>query len=206
MKKNRGIGRQQKDFLQTHWQHRLSHGGELRRKRLGRGFRPLSCRDPLHLVFKIDRTVFRPKGLRCPQCFHLIHKIVKRYSLRFWVKIEQISIQGDHIHLLVRAPRRAKYQDFFRVVAGQIAQRFEKEGLIRVNVTDTPDQIIRKGTGLWKHRPFSRVVRGWRAYKIVRDYIQLNEREALGEIPYRKSRLRGLTQRDWGILWSSATS
>lgn len=58
------------------------------------------------------------------------------------------------------------------------------------------------GTGLWKHRPFSRVVRGWRAYRIVRDYIQLNELEARGAIPYRESRLKGMSSADWEILWS----
>ena len=55
--------------------------------------------------------------------------------------------------------------------------------------------------GLWRHRPFSRVVRGWRAYKIVRNYIQLNEKEALGHIPYRKERLKGLSTSEWQTLW-----
>jgi len=55
---------------------------------------------------------------------------------------------------------------------------------------------------LWRHRPFTRVVKGWRAYNIVRDYIQLNEKEALGDIPYRAERLRGLSSSDREILWS----
>jgi hypothetical protein len=97
------------------------------------------------------------------------------------------------------------------VVAGQIAQRLELEELLvgqgpgpRQRVTDTPGspRKLRKGTGLWKYRPFSRVVRGWRAYKIVRDYIQLNEQEARGKIPFRKSRLRGLSSGEWRILWT----
>ena len=174
MQQRRGIGHQQQSFFKTLWQHRLSHGGLLRQKRAGRGQRPLSCWEPLHLVFKIDRLRLRPRGLRTPLCFSLIHKIIKKYSLGFRVKIEQISIQGDHLHLLVRAQRRSKYQDFFRVVAGPIAQRFEKEGLIHKKATGTP-QIIKPGTGLWKYRPFTRVVRGWRAYRIVRDYIRMNE-------------------------------
>jgi putative transposase len=44
-------------------------------------------------------------------------------------------------------------------------------------------------------------VRGFKAYKIVRDYIQLNEQEALKKMPYRKERLRGLSMRDWEVLW-----
>jgi hypothetical protein len=55
---------------------------------------------------------------------------------------------------------------------------------------------------LWKYRPFTRVVRGYKAYNIVRDYIQLNEKEATGEIRYSKQRLRGLREEDLSRLWS----
>jgi len=44
------------------------------------------------------------------------------------------------------------------------------------------------------------VIKGYRAYKTVRSYIQLNECEARGEIPYRKSRLRGLSSVEWEVL------
>jgi hypothetical protein len=94
-------------------------------------------------------------------------------------------------------------------VAGQIAQRFAKEGLLLVQnfseVTGTPNKSkiqLQKLVSLWKHRPFTRVIKGWRAYKIVSDYIQLNEKEARGEIRYQKQRLRGLSSADWDILWS----
>jgi hypothetical protein len=63
-------------------------------------------------------------------------------------------------------------------------------------VTDT------QKVSLWLQRPFSRVIRGWRSYKIVSDYIQLNEEEILNEIKYRKSRLSGLTENDWIKLWN----
>ncbi len=189
---------QQNFFGKTHWQHRFSYGGTLRQCRTGRGARPLSCREPLHLVLKARKEKIRP-GFRTYKRFALIHFILRKYAAHFFVKIEQVSIQGDHIHLLIRTTRRSNFQNFFRVFAGQIAQRFEKEGLLTItkplfaaNVTGTPKVTVSQRTtgsressrapclnGLWLHRPFSRVVRGWRAYKIVRDYIQLNEKEAL---------------------------
>jgi putative transposase len=200
---------QQTSFFKTNWKHHLCHGGSLRKKRAGRGQRPLSTREPLHVVFKVNRAVLRHKTLRSPMGHALIHNIVDKYGKKFFVKIEQISVQGDHCHLLVRAKRRSKFHDFFRVVAGQIAQRLQLEGLLNPKVTDAPADLragpsraVSKGTGLWKYRPFSRVVRGWRCYKIVRDYIQLNELEALGKIPYRQSRLRGMSSSDWDILWN----
>jgi putative transposase len=221
-----GIGHRQKQqsLFKTNWSHRFSHGGVLRKKKLGRGQRPLSCKEPLHLVLKVDRMRLRSRSLRSSQGFSLILQIIKKYSLRFQVKIEQLSVQGDHIHILLRAPRRSRYHFFFRVVAGQIAQRFEREGLLigglkgaEKQMTDTPPKtqgsqkntggrsqqapIHGSGTGLWKYRPFTRVVRGWRAYRIVRDYIQLNEKEVSRNIPYQKARLRGLSNQDWQRLW-----
>ena len=174
----------------------LSHGGELRKKKNGRGQRPLSSKEPLHVVFKVVPFQLRLKSLRAPRSFKLILEIVEKYARHFTVKIEQRSVQKDHIHLLIRTSRRKHYHHFFRVIAGQIAQRFEKAGLLSdaQQVTDTPK--------LWKYRPFSRVVKGWKSYKIVRNYIQLNEKEALGEIKYQKNRLRGLSTSDWQILWA----
>jgi REP element-mobilizing transposase RayT len=259
---------QQLGFEKVNWQHRFSHGGTLRRRRAGRGSRPLSTKESLHLVFKVNRERLKYGGLRHGVTYTLVQQIVRRWAKYFFVKVEQVSVQGDHIHLLIRAPGRAKYLNFFRVVSGQIAQRLEQEGLLAVpptgskerdsdgskvedslpagsktkassrtiasssrkaagtieaakstksrspetrgaSVTDTPtapragDKLGKlTGTGLWKHRPFSRVVRGYKAYTIIRDYIQLNEQEALDNIPYRKSRLRGLSAGEWELLWA----
>ncbi|MFN7904063.1 MAG: hypothetical protein ACK5P5_02665, partial [Pseudobdellovibrionaceae bacterium] len=126
---------------------------------------------------------------------------------------DQLTIQHDHIHVIVRSPRRFYFQSFFKVIAGQISQVFQKQGLLKSNdeLTKSNDELLKadrrmtatpKGTGLWKYRPFSRVIRGWKAYGIVRDYLQLNELEALGHIPYRKLRLKGLSFSEWSILWA----
>jgi REP element-mobilizing transposase RayT len=149
---------------------------------------------------------------------------MQKYSQKFFIKIEQVSIQSDHIHCLIRTSRRSNFHYFFRVVAGQIAQQFENLELLnspaptwskslptvmpktllkmkkeedQSSVTDTPRAELR----LWKYRPFSRVVRGYKAYLIVRDYIQLNEKEATKVIRYSKSRLKGLSLGDWELLW-----
>jgi len=191
---------QQIPFQKNHWKHRYSHGGSLRNQRAGRKFRPLSSREPVHLVLKANKERVR-SGFRTYRRFFLIQGILQKYSNRFFIKIEQVSVQADHIHLLIRTSRRSNYQSFFRVFAGQIAQRLEQEQLLTV-VTDTPQAPLKVAKKLWKHRPFTRVIRGWRAYRIVRDYIQLNEQEALGRIVYRKQRLKGLSSQEWEILWA----
>ncbi len=129
-----GIG-QQTNFFKIKSQQRYSYGGVLRNKKLGRGQRPLSTRDPIHVVFKINKVLY-------PQ-----------------------------------------------LQAG----------------TYTPtatNRKLKRRKSLWRYRPFSRVVKGYRAYVIVRDYIQLNEQEILGKISYQKNRLRGLSSSDWTILWT----
>lgn len=164
------------------------HGGALRNLRTGRGARPLSTKSAVHLVFKADKSKLR-KGLRSPVVFQICHRTIKKFSKRFFIKIEQLAICGDHIHVLIRLTKRSLGQHFFRVVAGQIAQELGKIGNI---VTGT--------TGLWKHRPFTRVVFGARAFLIAKNYVRLNEKEAKGEIRYRKNRLRGLSLLEMNIL------
>ena len=186
-----GHARQSSFFKSS--QSRFQHGGELRRKRAGRGKRPLSTKDSLHVVFKMNRTVYK-RGLRHPKSFALSKRVIDRYAKRFFIKIIQLSIQGNHIHILIRAHRRSLFHHFFRVVAGQIAQG------LGPSVTDTPKER-QKREKFWEFRPFSRVVRGWTAEKTVRNYLQLNEKEARGEIPYSKSRLKGLTPEQIRELW-----
>lgn len=181
---------------------KYNHGGALRNIRAGRGARPLSTKESLNVVLKIDKKKLRSKSLRSSRPFLLTQKLIRKYSMKFYVRIDQISIQNDHIHLLIRTTRRSLFHHFFRVVSGQIAQVFLKEGLI-VKVTDTPNEptgLEKPGTGLWLYRPFSRVVKGWRAYQTAVHYIWMNELEVTNQIPYSKQRLRGLSESDWSKL------
>ncbi len=186
----------QLSFIPSNSTFQFNHGGVLRKKRRGRFFRPLSSKEPLHLVFKAHRAALRETSFRGRQSFKLCHYIIKKYSRKFFVKIEQLSIQGDHLHLLIRCSRRSQFQSFFRVVAGQMAQVFAQAGLLK-SVTDTSCT-----PKLWRYRPFTRVVRSWKALRIIRDYMQLNEQEARGKIQYNSKRLAGLSTTEWAILWS----
>lgn len=195
-----------------HSRFRLEHGGILRQKRRGRRARPISTRNPIHLVFKAERKSLR-RGFRSPLAFAIITRLVKVFAKRFFIRIHQCSINHDHLHLVIRTSRRSLHHHFLRVTAGQIAQEFQKNGLMLMKVTDTPGAGARgsRETGkrrpgdnkvkLWKHRPFTRLVKGLRGFRIVMNYVRLNEKEARGEIPYRKERLRGLSSTEWELLW-----
>lgn len=141
---------------------------------------------PLHVVFKADARMVK-SGLRTYRRYFIILRCLQKFAAHFHVKVEQFSIQYDHIHLLLRFSRRSDALNFFRVLAGQIAQNFLCRNLM--TVTDTPEKLIR----LWRERPFTRVVLGTKAYRTAQEYVRLNELEALGLIPHRKERLRGLS-------------
>ena len=187
----------QRQLIRTYAKNRFAHGGELRKTRAGRGARPLSTKSAIHLVFKANRRMQR-LGYRSPKGFAICNSVIKRYAKRFFVKIEELAICSDHVHLSVRFTKRSLGQHFLRVVAGQIAQQMEKHGL---KVTDTP-KGLRKKRSLWKHRVFSRVTRGWREAMHLMLYVRLNRKEAEGKIPYRKARLKGLSSAEWELLWS----
>ncbi len=173
-----------------------AHGGDLRKKSSGRTERPLSYRRSHHIVFKIVKNNLRYRSFRHPKNFSMVQALLKKYSAHFRVRIEQISYQHDHIHIMAKSSRRSNFHNFFRVFSGQIAQNLK--------VTDTPGGKENSGGKkivLWRTRPFTRIVKGFRHFNTLRNYIQLNEQEVTGVIPYRKSRLRGLTLHDWSVLW-----
>ncbi len=193
-------------------------GGILRNRRDGRLARPLSIKSPIHVVFKAERKNLK-RGLRSPAGFQVCSEVIKKYAYRFHIKIESQAICGDHIHMVIRLKKRSLAQNFFRVVAGQIAQKFENQGFV---VTDTPTRgqhnqsaktpqirtkslkqlLLSQKRRVWKLRPFTRIVFGWRALRTVIAYVRLNEKEAQGKIPYRKERLRGLSIAEWALIWA----
>ena len=198
----------------------LSYGGELRKTRSGRKARPLSSKDSHHIVFKLNRDNLLNKGIRHPKNFSFIQSILTRYSRKFFIKIEKISYQHGHIHIIARTSRRSNLHNFFRVFSGQIAQNLKNNKPAgKVMVTDTHNGAIiavndvnntqvkqrnrtNKKISLWRHRPFTRIVKGWKNYLTLQNYIQLNEKEVTGVIPYRKERLKGLSMIEWEKLWS----
>lgn len=70
-------------------------------------------------------------------------------------------------------------------------------------VTDTPQRHKdNKTKSMWRNRPFTRVIaKAFKAMRIIKSYIRLNEMEARGKIPYRKARLKGLSSAEWELLW-----
>ncbi len=160
------------------------HGGSLTiRKRRAR--RPLNLKQSHHITMKSHhavgaRSLFRHKKM--------ILSLIKRSSSKFQVKVYEQAIQGNHIHLLVKAQNREGLQNFFRVIAGHIAQRILKECPLK----EAPGGAPLKSTGcqknqrkFWSYLLYSRIVSWGREFKLVVAYIQRNTLELLHAIAYQ---------------------
>ncbi len=177
-----------------------SCGGSLalgvRRKR-----RALSTKTPLHLVLRSDFAYSRRSLLRHRP---LIDKILNKFSKRFKVSIYEKAIVSNHIHILVRGKSRVGLQNFFRVVAGHIAQEILREFPIQCWEERMRDGAPTSGEGgrekankFWQTRIFTRVMSWGRDFINVKNYIIQNTKEALGLVKY-KPRRKNLTSGSHG--------
>ncbi len=173
------------------WDHRHCSGGLLRQTRIGRRRRPIATRTPIHLVFKSNKARIGG-GFRTLRRFSLANQILNRYASRFYIQIHCVSFQFDHIHLVVRTTRRSNLQSFLRVFAGQVAQQFAQH----FPPIDSSQLEDRPTPRLWLSRPFTRIVRGRRAFKVVMNYVALNELEGSGQVPYRSGRFKALLPKE----------
>jgi REP element-mobilizing transposase RayT len=159
------------------------HGGTFsigRRRKL----RPLSVKSPIHLVLRSDFAYGNRSLLRHRP---LIKKIIKKAEKRFHIKIYEIAVVSNHIHLLIKGKHRKDIQNFFRVVAGHIAQDILRQfPILKTDIAGGAPNIREKDNKFWQTRIYSRLVSWGREFIAVKKYIIQNTLEALGLIPYKE--------------------
>ena len=164
------------------------HGGSLAINKR-RSKRPLNIKQSHHLTMKShhavgSRSLFRHKKI--------ILRIIKKNSLRFQIKVYEYAIQGNHIHLLIKAKSREGLQNFFRVVAGHVAQRILKDFPLKQITSKTAGGAPKKILGcqknqrkFWSYLLYSRIVSWGKDFKNVVSYIQKNTLELMQIIAYQ---------------------
>ena len=182
---------QQNLYFKSKNSYRREHGGALSVRRR-KSKRPLTTRNPFHVTLRSELATGKRSLLRHK---NLIYKVLNKASRRFGIKIYQQAICGNHIHLLVRGRYRFAIQNFFRVVAGHIAQKIlENQPLlpnerIRGNAQKNGKNTAYKRK-FWGALLYSRMVRWGRDYSNVVNYIERNVLEAIGWIPYIRTKSR----------------
>ncbi|MEQ1723967.1 MAG: hypothetical protein ABL930_12385 [Pseudobdellovibrio sp.] len=100
------------------------------------------------------------------------------------------------IHLIIKGNKRRDLQNFFRVVAGHIAQEILREfpilpieraksGGAQAAEESQASKTREKENKFWQTRVYSRIVSWGREYLNVKKYVIQNALEALGIIPYK---------------------
>lgn len=149
-----------------------------------RAKRPLNINQSHHITMKSHfavgpRSLFKHKKT--------ILKLIQKNRTRFRIKVTEYAIQGNHLHLLVKAKSRSELQNFFRVIAGHTAQKILSEYPLN---PERGGALKNKGCKknqrkFWSYLLYSRIVSWGRDYKNVMGYIQKNTLELLQIIAYQ---------------------
>lgn len=144
-------------------------GGSLTTTRAHRVARPISTKKPMHLVLR-SSIAKGPNSFLAPQNNRKIKAHLIRLSRKFGVKIQNAANVGNHIHLVLKLSNRRAYKPFICAVTGSIARTVIQQS--KGSLAD-----IHK---FWDFRPYSRIIEGLRAFRILRDYLLINRLQALG--------------------------
>ncbi len=128
--------------------------------------RVVSTKQFMHIVMKARFPVLR-------QNHEFIKTIIKKEQIHWGIKIKNIAIQPDHIHLCVKVSSRIVFFNFMRVVAGVIGKKL----LRRINTNQKV--FVRKGIykqfkTFWKQRVWTRIVHFGKDLRGVLLYIAQN--------------------------------
>ena len=187
----------QSHYFSTKYIPRKEHGGDLSIKRR-KSKRHLSTKNPFHVTLRSELAIGKRSLLRHK---NLIYKILNKASKRFGVKVYQQAICGNHIHLLIHGRKRVAIQNFFRVVAGHIAQKIlEQYPLLKNENKDQQNTagntpVVKYRRKFWGALLYSRWVSWGRDFSNVMNYIERNTLEVLGWIPYKRTPSRYTAKR-----------
>jgi len=153
-----------------------AYGGALDYRKVAR---PFDSKKVTHAVLKARLGA----SLRFTRSQSSIRKVINVVAAKYSVKIRDLAINHDHIHLLFSARTREDQRSFLRLLAAELGRKYK--GLLS-------KFGIRRNGSMWVHRPFTRLVAwGKRSLQNVTRYLEKNRNEACGFVEYepRKHRL-----------------
>lgn len=140
--------------------------------------RPMDSRLPLHVCMRSSMA----RGARTMQGRNRVRvaAIVARVSKRFHVRVVKFANVGNHLHLVVRLPGRGQvsrdqYAAWIRTLMALLAREVggARRGSPLMNERGERAKF-------WDSKPFTRIVRGLRGYRVMDRYTLKNQLEAQG--------------------------
>lgn len=158
--------RARQPYFSNAFRPRAEHGGSVSRGRR-KIHRPLDPKRPLHLVLRSSKAS-GALSLWNHKHSGRIENLARRYAQHFGIRIYEYANAGNHLHLVIKGPTREALQNYFRKLAGAVAQLV------------TGAKKGQKFGRFWDELLYSRVVEWGTALRHARDYVILNAIEAGG--------------------------
>lgn len=158
----------QLDFFLVNKTFFRAFGGSLLKKSHAKTRRPISSKSPMHVVIRSSEARGQ-QSFRYGKNHAKINALVTRVCRKHGIRLYEYANVGNHLHLLIRVRKFFLWKAFIRELTGSLVM------LVIGNA--------KRAKPFFDQRPFTRVVNGWkRAYTIAKDYVVLNQMEALGLI------------------------
>lgn len=147
------------------------YGGSLRTKAKNRGFRPLSSKDSIHLVMR-SSLAKNDWSFRNGKNFQKIAKFIAEFSAKKGIRILSVANVGNHLHFHIKIPNRTIYKAWIRGLSSGIAMLvLQRDGFLKLSKAKKK---------FWDYRPFTRVIKSFKAYLTLKDYLEINQLEGVG--------------------------
>ncbi len=131
--------------------------------------RPISTRNPIHLVMRSSQArrdySFLHKNNRAK-----VENIVVSHAKRLGIRIYGFENVGNHLHMHLLFPSRQAYRNFVRTIAGLIARTV-------LGAQRGQASLLKK---FWDARPYTRIISWGREVTILKKYFSINKLESEG--------------------------
>jgi putative transposase len=148
-------------------------GGSYLKNSHARIARPVSTKNAMHVVLRSElaRNEWALNSSKNKEC---IENVIKKQVRTFNIKLYCMTVNANHIHLLIKLYNRDSFSKFIKAVSGIIAR-------IVLGV----EKGKKWGLKFWEGIPFSRIITDWgKGYLTVKEYIMRNDLESCRIIPY----------------------
>jgi REP element-mobilizing transposase RayT len=122
----------------------------------------------MHLVLRSSKAK-GPLSFASESHRKKIDRILRRFAKKYGVRILSYANVGNHLHFHLKLSNRYLYTPFIRALTGSIAMAVTKTSRWK------PGKYK-----FWDYRPFTRVIRSFKAFLNMKDYIRINELEGFG--------------------------
>lgn len=149
--------------------------------------RPIVMNQSMHITMR--STVAKGK-FNLYRHERKLNGLIKAMAKSHGVHIYKMANAGNHIHIHLRVRRRVLWKGFISGLTGGIVRAVGYKRTVQGS-----DGTMTVGHAFWSARPHSRVVWPGRDFRQLNDYILLNQLEAAGVVPPRKSMRNGKSWR-----------